>query len=230
MKKRTEPARPFDLLATARWLAEESAVFNDGPFNASVVAGYPRLLLVLGDNASGKSLMFRLIAGEAQREGVHAITLSIRERSGAGVAEMAHMRKAMIFGDEQTSSTGAISARVVETAFRQVRENPVLLGFDEPELGLSEGYAHALGALIAAEAGAAAAQLRGVVVVTHSRAVVSGLLSGTSASPSVLFAGSDISNLEQWLGHREVRSIDELRALPGIAQERFRAVREMAKA
>lgn len=127
----------------ARWTAEESAAFTDerSPFDASFIEGDPRVLLITGANASGKSLAFRMVAQLADSHGIYAITLSIRERTGDGTFEMSRMRRAFIYGTESTSSTGAVSARVVQAGFHNADgDKPAILGLDEPEL-----FSHACG-------------------------------------------------------------------------------------
>ena len=122
----------------ARWVAERSALFGDerSPFHCGLAEGDPRILLVTGENASGKSLAFRLVAQLAGSHGIEPMTLSIRERTGAGTDEMARMRRVFIYGDEETSSTGSTSATVVQSLFRSYaqRNAPALLAFDEPEI------------------------------------------------------------------------------------------------
>ena len=92
------PAR-LDLPALARWASEESAVFasQGSPFHASVAPGSPRLLLVAGENASGKSLLCRMVCLLAHNEGAVAVSISIRERTASGIA------RAFMFGDEHDS-------------------------------------------------------------------------------------------------------------------------------
>jgi hypothetical protein len=121
------------LPALARWVVEESAVMSDerSPFSGGLVDGDPRVLLI-----TGKSLAFRLIAQLAGGHGIEAMTLSIRERTGAGTNEMARMRRAFIYGEEETSSTGSTSAVVVKAGFNnlETRGGPAILGLDEPEI------------------------------------------------------------------------------------------------
>lgn len=125
------------LPALARWAAEESHVLadEDSPFHADLVPGDPRVLLIVGENASGKSLAFRLIAQLAGTHGAVPITISIRERTGAGSDGHERMRRVFMFGDEEQSSTGATSAGVVMSGFSNLdRDKPAILGLDEPEI------------------------------------------------------------------------------------------------
>lgn len=120
-----------------RWLATESAVFagEDSPFRASLSESDPRIVLIVGENASGKSLAFRLLQQICGDHSIVAIDLSIRTRAGLGRGEMSHMKRAFMYGDEYERSTGATSASVVRRAFANLdREQPAALLMDEPEL------------------------------------------------------------------------------------------------
>lgn len=73
-----------------QWVADESALFgDDSPFRAAVDPQDPRMVVVTGENASGKSLFVRVAAAIFQREdGGLPVSVSIRERTGAGLSEM----------------------------------------------------------------------------------------------------------------------------------------------
>lgn len=213
-----------DLPELARWVAQESAMFNDDgtPFHAHVHAGDRRLVVVTGENASGKSLLFRILAAKINEAGALPVTLSIRERTGSGSGEMAGFRRIAMFGEEYEQSTGATSVTALQTAFKNLdRPQGSVLGLDEPELGLSDGYAAALGRYVAEQIKALPRACSGVVVVTHSRSLVAGLVAGRRTAPTFVSVGQDVT-LKQWLAEPEVRTVDELLALSGIGLERFR--------
>jgi len=211
------------------WIAGESQVFADpaSPFTAAVIPGAPRLAVVLGDNASGKSLLFRVLGLRARGAGAVAVTVSIRERTGAG-SDVGGMRRVMMFGDEAEQSTGATSVQVIRTAFRQLdKPQGTLLGLDEPELGLSDGYARALGEYVGVQAQQVPAGCSGVLVVTHSRPLVHGLMAGYGQTPTVVFttaAGPMPASLGEWLAGDRPRSVTELLALTEDGLSRWRAV------
>ncbi len=234
-----EEAVPGQVLPDlARWAVSESRILTEesSPMRAAFLQGDPRLLLVVGENASGKSLVFRMIAGLADRHGILAMTLSIRERTGGGLFAMAHMRRAMIYGDEETSSTGAVSASVVKRGFDNMRERdgPCILALDEPELGLSDGYAAALGELIGANAAEAGPMACGTIVVTHSRELARGLMRGLGAAPSMIAmttGGVDAPcGVDAWIESREDRSVDDLLRLADASLDRFRRVQRILDA
>ncbi len=215
----------FILPKIAHDVLTETVFFTeaDCPFAGRLYPGENRVLVIAGENASGKSLMFRMMAVNAQREhGVLPITISIRERTGAGVGEMNSLRRTMMFGDEASQSTGAASATVVDTGFKNAnRDAAACLMLDEPEIGLSDGYAGALGEYIGQKA---RTQLddhnHGVVVVTHSRPLVRGIVSALGQPPAFLYMGSPTLDLRDWLAHTEVRTVSDLVGLREAAGER----------
>jgi len=128
----------FDL---ANKIINESSFFNHEkcPFNAHFKNGNSNVLIITGENASGKSLFFQFMAGWAQRDGTTPITISIRERTGSGTYEGAAFRKSMMFGDETDTSTGTNSYKVVKKGFKTLKqyqsEGKISgLFLDEPEI------------------------------------------------------------------------------------------------
>jgi hypothetical protein len=221
-------------VGTARWVAAESMLFNDSgsPFRAAV-SGSARLLVVTGENASGKSLFVRVMAARLQQtEKVLPVTISIRERTGAGTSEVSGMRRVFMFGDEHEQSTGATSVNVVHNGFKNV-DRPSILILDEPEIGLSEAYAQALGTFIGEQAKDVPKQCIGVMVVTHSRPLVGGLIAGYGRRPThVAVFPVEVpqkAGVTGWLDHVEERSVEDLLALRDVGLERWRKVNKLLK-
>lgn len=231
----TRLSEPTVLDGLVRWTCEESLLFGDerSPFTAKAFPGRdPRICVIVGENASGKSVFFQVLAGIAKREhDLLPITISIRERSGAGTYEMSGMRRMMMFGDESQQSTGATSYNVVRNGFSNARRDdakPLLL-LDEPELGLSEGYARALGHYIGQEALALPETCAGVVIVTHSRTLVEGMTLMAGVNPTLVNLNPEPKPLLEWLETPEVRSIDDLKNLSDLAIARRHAVAQLRK-
>lgn len=222
--------RSKEIIKQAQWVASKSLLFSDdrSPFRATVVSGDPRLLLLVGENASGKSLFFRVLMSRFQIADTSPITISIRERCGSGYHEMAGMRRVMMFGDEHEQSTGATSVNVINSGFKNLdsREKSVL-GLDEPELGLSDGYAGALGEFIGDKAMEIPTTCRGVVVVTHSRTMVHGLLRNFMPTPTFVRTGEGPATLDEWLETPETHSVDELLTLQEVALDRWRTTSKL---
>ena len=213
-----------------RWSCEESAIFTEEgtPFTATFRQGDARLCLVVGPNASGKSLLHRLMQGLLSSHGVEAMSVSIRERTGADEPG-GMMRKAFMFGDQTRDSTGNASVRVVRTGFGTLsdRKSPSSLLLDEPEIGLSDGYAGALGELIGRRALDDMPNSCGTLVVTHSRTLVRGLLRGLGAAPTFAALGGAEPDLEAWLSTEETRSVEDLLNLGDMALERMRGISKL---
>lgn len=228
------PRAPFrksepGLRAVAAWVADDSAIFasQGSPFYATLSAeGSPRLLVVTGENASGKSLFVRMLCHlSAKHHGLLPVSVSVRERTGSG------MRQAFMFGDEQTQSTGATTVSAIRRALENNLDRPQgsLLVVDEPELGLSEGYAAALGAYIGQGLENLPDACRGVVVVTHSRPLVRALWNASPLEPTHVAVGQDaVVGIEAWLDQTETRTVDELLALEDIGLERFRQAHRLS--
>lgn len=234
-KRRAAPDRfkGFDL---AKGLIEDTLFFShpDCPFVAKPFDGDRRVLIITGENASGKSFLFRVLSSEFHHLKILPVTLSIRERTGGGTFEMSRMRQTFIYGEESQQSTGATSARVVKAGFHNAgRESPGVLMLDEPEMGLSDGYARALGELIGQTArlpkadGGMRDACHGVIVVTHNRALVNGLIEGLRATPCYINMSPEPQDLSGWLGRPEHRSIADLDQLQEIAGERRKATQRI---
>ncbi len=216
----------------ARWVAEQSVLMTDAesPFSARFTEGDRRITLILGDNASGKSLVFRLIGQMANRHGILPATVSIRERSGAGSSGMEGMRRMFMFGDEAEQSTGATSLQAVLDGLSSLeRDKPSILGLDEPEMGLSDGYARALGEMIGMRATTPPVSSCGIVVVTHSRSLVAGLRKGLDADPGIVWTSGEHASLDEWIANPDERTVRELLDLKDLGVERWRSLQSLMR-
>lgn len=165
--------------------------------------GHPHLLVVTGQNATGKSILRRALTAHARRSGVEVMDLSPEAKARGGIAGL------MIYGTEEDCSTGANSARTIRkaTMTSRARSSPHMLVFDEPDAGLSDEFAAGAGAELAEFCGSMSPHVSLVVVISHRVALVSSLL---SLKPSHLSLDSDMS-LQQWVGRTIVpRPLSEL--------------------
>jgi hypothetical protein len=195
--------------AVERTLAEHDYFGADGPVPAWAEFGHPKFALVTGENASGKSFVVRAMA-EKLREAhprMEVIPITMNGRSRAGIERLA------IWGDESRQSTGRLSVRAVLGGLRtcREREHDHVLVLDEPDIGLGESYAAALGAYLAEFAADMPVRTRGLVVVTHSRPLVTGLV---PVEPTSIRVGDDQRPLAAWLRDGPLpRSIEDIEAL-----------------
>jgi len=126
-------------------------------------------------------------------------------------------------GEPSPVVTSSQSVSTVTRAFANLdRPTGTILGLDEPELGLSHGYAcaYALGRYIGEQALQLPRPCGGVVVVTHSRELVRGLVDGDGREPTFISVGADAA-LDTWLAACQEHTVDELLALNETGHERF---------
>lgn len=126
------------------------------------------ILLVTGDNASGKSLFRRVLATYYQKQQLETITLSQQARSQSGLP------RAVIYGDEEDEATGAISANALSKSFHQ-RTKPYVLIFDEPEIGMGEEAQLGAAIFLQQHCSNLPQNCEGIVLFTHSRILISSL-------------------------------------------------------
>lgn len=227
------------LLSVIQNAMENLVVFNlkgPGKLHASLALGdtESRALLILGDNATGKSLARNAITRQLShppgksKDKVERLEVSMRTRTAGGFASMMYSP----FGDEQDSS-GAVSISPLEGLFNTAskREAPVVISLDEMEVSLGESYQYALGQTLAAEhlkllASKPENLYRGLIVVSHSRELVSGFLDTLGHTPHSLMMGEGApENAREWTTRPVVRrTVEELVDLPGASIEKHRAI------
>jgi len=229
--------KSVSVLSVGTDLLKNSALWNneDLPFKATLQKGSPKLMVVTGENSTGKSFFVECLRSWAKfHSKIATISVSIRERSGSGMFDMAGFRRSMMFGDECEQSTGATSVQVLGAAFNtaasRVTESktPSLLVLDEPELGLSEGYACAMGTYLVSKFNELPDKICGVVVVTHSRGLVQALQEELGTVPTFVKLGAPLT-LAQWLEQPETHTVEELIRLVETGREGRRAVAQLLK-
>lgn len=182
------------------------------------------VVLVLGDNASGKSLLVRWLSEylSAMFESAEGLQVSMRYRTMGG------MHRAFMYGGigDSEDSTGAVSTVAIQGAFRTAkgRDTPTMVVLDEADMGLSENFGHAYGQLAARHVAQGLGDFcLGLAVITHSREVVRGLLEGLGCEPHVITVGEGAPTLTQWLeGPLQRRTVEELESLQALSMTRYR--------
>ena len=155
-----------------------------------------RATLVLGENASGKSFLRKIVQGLCQRYKMECMPLSMEGRASSVPWS------SLIYGAESFKSTGENSAYTVRKAIQTARgrTNPHVIYFDEPDIGLSESWAAGLGQMLAEFFQDLPEHTRAVYVVTHSRPLVEQLV---PAKPNYLHLGIPAQkapqSLQEWL-------------------------------
>lgn len=226
----------MNALEIAKGMVARSELWTSplNPFKAHIEDGMPHLVVVAGDNGSGKSYFVeRLRAWGRGHHGLdETICISMRLRTGAGLSDISGTKRAMVFGREEVQSTGQTSVAVALRALhnmkmREESGHKCLVILDEPEIGLAGSYSRALGELIASRLRQIPCQRTSLVLVTHSRALVTGLrdVEGvTGAPPSFVFLGERPRSLASWLEGDENRTVDELLGLQARCLDHRQAV------
>lgn len=224
------------LNTTVKAMLEETIFWTNkkNPLVANYRQGNPNLLVVVGDNATGKSFLVDTMRSmaKAENEDVSTISISIRERTGSGLDPSASFRKIAMFGDESTNSTGAISGSMIEKGFNNLQSRAedgkrTILVLDEPEMGLSENYHSAVGELIAKKTQQACANKEDhvIIVATHSRKLVKALNEHLLVQPSAICMGEH-KDLESWIKDEADKTLEDLLSLPKKSKETFRKIEE----
>lgn len=198
------------------------------PIQAHWKPGAGKLLVVLGENASGKSFFRRVVCAVCRDVGIEAIHLSMEGRNSTGFGGL----RVMVYGDEEEESTGVNSAYTVTKGIATCRgrENKHVIFWDEPDLGLSDNNAAGLGIVIRDFAADAPTNTIAAIVVTHSKALVQQLL---PIGPHYLYLGEENvpQTIEEWLKAPIVPSpIGELKAKSrrrwGLISEILQAIKK----
>jgi len=207
--------------------ALDSRLFTgDSPFRGYLSEGADdsRVSIVTGPNASGKSLMVRMVAATLNEEQVEPLQVSMRYRTMGGI------HRAFMFGSDEDQSTGATSLYAVQGALRtsRQREKAHWVMLDEPDVGLAEEYAVALGTYLAAYANEMPEHAKGMMLVTHSRALVSGFVQALQKAPHFVHLETPMT-LPEWLEQPAQRTVDELLALDDLGAKRWSAIEAILK-
>lgn len=192
---------------------------GDSPFKADLQPAYHRLCVITGPNASGKSLLRKVLHARYHQQKVEFIPISQEKRCVARGLE-----RIMVYGDEAEESTGRNSVRMLLKAFQTGRErrHTFALMFDEPEIGCSEETQAAIGDRIGAELNSMT-YAHAIYVVTHSRALVKTLR--RSVEPTHLRLGGDKMTLHEWADRPlGVNLGSDLEDLVKLGRERWLAV------
>jgi len=180
-----------------------------------------KLVVVVGDNAGGKSLFRRIVCQRYRAEGIQAMDPSMEGRTAAaGINPL----RSMIYGNESWKATGENSAHSVIMGVHTCKEtnHPHAIIWDEPDLGLNEAWAEAMGRYIRDFCAELPEMAQGVYVITHSKPLLRELLHvphhylhlGKKEAPA---------NLTDWLIKKPSRHL-KLEQLKEESIKRFRKV------
>ena len=176
---------PSDLFEINEDVAKELGVDSDFDTSGSV-------LVVTGQNASGKSFLRRLLHVKLKQMKIEVIVLSQEGRTSGGVVS------AMVYGDESRSSTGSISCQTFISGIHtsRSRQGHHVLIWDEPEIGMGEELQLGSAQWLFRELSNWPKNLQGVILLTHSRHFVREAMKQESAK---WFSLDGYKTAESWL-------------------------------
>ncbi len=190
------------------------------------------VLLVYGDNATGKSFLAKALSSfaishmEDQSVKLECIHLSMNKRTGGDFTSA--ITRSMMFGSEDERSTGQISAHIIKMAFKTAasRDSSNMIIIDEPDIGLSESYHAAIGEYISDRISEISNYTIGVVIVTHSRGIAEEIFFRCNPCiANVAQSSDDFQPIEDWFANGPRKhSVAEFESLNDRAGERFRQI------
>jgi hypothetical protein len=183
-----------------------------------------KIILAVGDNASGKSFFRRIVQAVCHKAGVECIHLSMQGRSNGDIGGA--FQRIVVYGTETDESTGRNSVNTILGAIRtsQSRENKHVLFFDEPDIGLSDTWAASIGVELLKFSEQPNDNLVAVFIVTHSRELVWSLLPG---QPHSLCFNEKPTTLGEWV--QSSSRVRPLTDLAEISQRRYKLITGVMK-
>ncbi len=195
------------------------------PISYHRVPGKDPLVVMVGDNASGKSFARRCVTAVAQKNKVESIHLSMEGRTGG----MSGLMKAMVYGDEDWRSTGENSIATIVTGIKtcEGRENDHVIFWDEPDVGLSDSWAAGVGVAIRKFVQSPPVHTLAIFVVTHRKALVAQLL---DADPTYVYFGEEGApeSLADWVDQPIVPR--DIETLADLSHKRFQRIQKILNA
>lgn len=196
-----------------------NAVFEDNKFvfeKMFIEDNCSKVIIVYGDNASGKSLFASILQVILRKNNVHVRNACMSNRTASG------MQRAMIFGDESDQSTGDTSVNVARKCLEStLSDSNGVAMLDEPDIGLSNRYQHAFGKYIAEKA--KSFNDHGLVLVSHNEILINSFLVNYESNVSFIGVNTDLNYFE-WLKNQSPASVEELLGLHDYAMDKWRAI------
>lgn len=204
---------------------ENAEIFNNDENNAIIPVNFnihpsSKVLFVVGSNASGKSVVGKIVEYVASDAQVTKRSCSMRNRTSGSFGQR------MIFGDEADSSTGMNSVNsAIKGIQATVDETNSVLILDEPDLGLADEYSSALGQYIAQNINEHHEKIGLIVVISHSRKLVNYALKELVVPYSSVFVGDANKTFENWLDEDfKPATIEELLGLKDKNRETWKRI------
>lgn len=186
------------------------------PFTMDVKNQNSKVVIITGDNASGKSLLLKVLKNYAKKTfNIKSIMVSLKEQLNPLGVDQTEQRRMVCLKDDLNYSTGVSSVESVKRSFdimkKWTQDSDTIILLEEPEIGLAQGYEYALGQFIAEntlkekdnEA------FSGLIIITHSKNVMKGILE-QGVEPIFINMGKDFISMENWLNIDDKKTVGQL--------------------
>ena len=178
---------------------ENAQIFDNDDNDAIIPVNYmldpaSKIMFVVGTNASGKSVVGKIVEYVSKDANLAKRSCSMRNRTSGMLGQM------MIFGSEEDSSTGQNSVKAAVNGINTtVSEQNSVLILDEPDLGLADEYSAAMGQLIAQKVNEHYDNIGLFVVITHSRRLLEAALAELTTPYSSVYVGDASVSFDDWM-------------------------------
>ena len=208
---------------------ENARLFDNEDNNAIVPINFDidnasKILFVVGSNASGKSLLGRIVELVASEEELPKRSCSMRNRTSGEFGQR------MIFGTEDDDSTGNNSVHTTVIGLKSTveSEKEAVLILDEPDIGLADEYSAALGQYIAKNVNEHHEKIGLVVIISHSRMLIDAAIAELTVPFSKVHVGDASVSFDDWRERPfKAATIDELMDLKKKSHETWRRVQNL---
>ena len=175
-------------------------------------------IIIVGENATGKSFLRRILMSIAKNAGVEYMNISMEQRTCSSGFN------AFIYGSEQWEATGNNSTKTVLAGIKTCKERKTdhIIVWDEPDLGLSESWSISMGQKIQTFAQKIPKHTLAAVLITHNKPLLKELL---SVKHNFVYLGTEkIESLEQWLEYTA-----PIKPLEQLAEENHEMFKKLTK-
>lgn len=197
-------------------------------YNLEKTVSENSVLVVTGENASGKSFYSKLFRAFLKREfpKTSFMYTCFADRSASSLMGI---QKTFMYGDENYFSTGDNSVKAAVTGINSAIgwKKDVFLFLDEPDIGLSPGYCFALGEYIGEKVQElkSNSNFKGLVLVTHSPFLIRALKTRTNFHHLRIGDDLTLGKVLQIIPQR--KSIEDLLKLKEKGHEKYKAIQKI---
>jgi energy-coupling factor transporter ATP-binding protein EcfA2 len=179
------------------------------------------VLIIYGDNASGKSLICKLLEQQIRNYGATSRSACIRNRTQGGI------EKAIVYGEEGSQSTGQTSFKSLKLCLKSTNNSleEALAILDEPDIGLSPKYSKAMAEYISLHI-KEFNESKYTVIVSHNHSLIQHIIFNLNNNVSSLGINTDLK-LSEWMRNDNKASIEELENIYQLGFENWTAIEKV---